>query len=662
MERYEVDLYQLNCSVANKGDAAIALLVLKGLATDVSKNPPLLGTIKSAVLIDGGSGTKTTAQLIEKTMIEIERTYTYVSDINDRLKLDAVVISRLDAIMPSMVYLKYDNTSVPPKPLSTIYLQWPFDPVKTGFKNSIVLGDQFKLCQTTDELLGRNVFNAAKLTGKTWDLITDLSTLITSNDPWNGEDWSKYGGTPGLYVVGANSVLIGNTTPVASDVAFRSVLPTTDPASQNSPVIQTMVINDPGVLSSKDGKNPGSLVLLLVWKNKDKEKSPKVSLYTAGDAEWPAELKVANFIRTEKIQVIKGGHHGSAAGTGPQFIEKARPDHVIYSAGVDHGHPVPEIILYLDAWFFCKKAYDSEDNKITKKLHAPCYPYQLGLVKEDTVKGVQTKGLRRVKNKLTDPDKFTNTYKDKKTSPTAYANYKPPNEPGIIQEYTIALANYVNGIRTANGGKEPYNPGNEGTASKEQKDTWAAYQAKKCTLLQEILVTRWENWSKTTYDMYPTWTFNKSPVLATFVHIDYVYVTFSYQQSGSNDSLQSTVQLRQIGNLKEDMGSDVDTSKAANIEASDAEADKTQTDDKIEVIIVNNTEDEGKISNDAELEQRSVGIEDLANDPLKGAVTRSAVVQGTKRPLNGQFYFRPANGPTGIDTISLVYGSNTAQG
>ena len=98
MARYEVDHFQLNCSVDSVGDSAICLLVFKDPAIDDAATPPKFGTICSAILIDGGDASNT-ANLIEKTLGEIERTYSFTSDWDPpRLQLNGVVITHWDLV------------------------------------------------------------------------------------------------------------------------------------------------------------------------------------------------------------------------------------------------------------------------------------------------------------------------------------------------------------------------------------------------------------------------------------------------------------------------------------------------------------------------------------------------------------------------------------
>ena len=208
---------------------------------------------------------------------------------------------------------------------------------------------------SNQSLLGKNLFNGQGLatsvkynpTTKTYDDIKGLSDLIANNDPWNQNLWNGNGGAPGFYIVGANQVLLGNTGPIAQNGL------TGDAEAEARKDGQLGVID----YSMNNAQNFSSLVTLVIWKNKDTTKSPKVSFYTAGDAEYVMENKVANFVSGEQIQIYKGGHHGSAAGTSASFVRSVKPDHFIYSAGIQFAHPGKSLI---QAPSLCPKVISNE--------------------------------------------------------------------------------------------------------------------------------------------------------------------------------------------------------------------------------------------------------------------------------------------------------------
>ena len=118
---YEVDHYQINCAVNAAGDASITLLVFKNPDTDKTTNK--LGTIKSAVLIDGGNGEQMAAK-IEKVVVEIERTYDYESNKVDkegkkRLLLDAVAVTHWDKVQHPCSHTARTNQAVPLSRITT---------------------------------------------------------------------------------------------------------------------------------------------------------------------------------------------------------------------------------------------------------------------------------------------------------------------------------------------------------------------------------------------------------------------------------------------------------------------------------------------------------------------------------------------------------------
>ena len=256
------------------------------------------------------------------------------------------------------VHLKYiavvtknkDNTTTTTySPLTKLYSQsnWPVckKPQMGRRPNSnpkFTITDQFlplyTLNASQNDLLGVNIFAGTTLTTPlNWKTITTPKLLITNNDPWFGGTWGTNGGAPGLYIVGVNGQLLGDTIEMTAD-GFA----TDDVESIGPPVGMPAVIDQMNVTQT----NPNSVVMLLIWKNKDPSQNPKVSLYTGGDAEYVMEDKVATFMQGDKIQVYKGGHHGSKAGTSATFIKAVKPDHIIYSAGKEHGHPGKKRNIY----------------------------------------------------------------------------------------------------------------------------------------------------------------------------------------------------------------------------------------------------------------------------------------------------------------------------
>ena len=209
------------------------------------------------------------------------------------------------------------------KPATGLYCQgpWPYTKKFNITKHLIPFFYE-------EDVIGVNTFNNLGLENPLddkeevkWEDIKTLANLIGYNDPWeSGVDADPWTGAPGLYIIGMQGDLIGDTGEIASS-------PTGSGGYQ--------VIDE----GNDTETNPNSLIMLLVWKNKDATKTPKVSLYTGGDAEYVMENKTANFVAGEQIKVYKGGHHGSAASTSTKFIEAVKPDHFIFSAGIQHGHP-----------------------------------------------------------------------------------------------------------------------------------------------------------------------------------------------------------------------------------------------------------------------------------------------------------------------------------
>ena len=90
--------------------------------------------------------------------------------------------------------------------------------------------------------------------------------------------------------------------------------------------------------AKKGDKNQESIVLMLMWESPEAGEDPILSLYSGGDGEWTVEESVAAWARLP-ITVLKTGHHASLPSTSRAFIEIAKPEHILLSAGKEHNHP-----------------------------------------------------------------------------------------------------------------------------------------------------------------------------------------------------------------------------------------------------------------------------------------------------------------------------------
>lgn len=85
-------------------------------------------------------------------------------------------------------------------------------------------------------------------------------------------------------------------------------------------------------------RNENSLVLQLTYRN--------FSMLLTGDIGEESEQKIMETTELGQITVLKAAHHGSAASTGREFLEKIRPAYVIFSYGEgnSYGHPSPYVV------------------------------------------------------------------------------------------------------------------------------------------------------------------------------------------------------------------------------------------------------------------------------------------------------------------------------
>ena len=91
-------------------------------------------------------------------------------------------------------------------------------------------------------------------------------------------------------------------------------------------------------------RNDDSVVLEIRWRD--------VSVLLPGDIGQDVERALASRLDPARLQVVKVPHHGSAGSSSAVFVEAARPDVAIVSAGRANrfGHPAADVVRrYLDA-------------------------------------------------------------------------------------------------------------------------------------------------------------------------------------------------------------------------------------------------------------------------------------------------------------------------
>ncbi|GIZ45483.1 hypothetical protein CKM354_000864800 [Cercospora kikuchii] len=141
--------------------------------------------------------------------------------------------------------------------------------------------------------------------------------------------------------------------------------------------------------------NAASIITLLVWTD------GHMSHYSAGDAQWEIENKIVAWIQAGQnpfqcIRAVKLSHHGATYSTPLDLVHKFRPRSIIVSAsGRDYGHPVYELLLYLNRWFRTSNRIVPSGNAPGKLFHSLSYPYYLARretqhVAEDTIKTKST--------------------------------------------------------------------------------------------------------------------------------------------------------------------------------------------------------------------------------------------------------------------------------
>jgi competence protein ComEC len=114
----------------------------------------------------------------------------------------------------------------------------------------------------------------------------------------------------------------------------------------------------------------GKVKILVLWPRMEVEKLPslpgdgsginnssiallisigKISIYTAGDTEPPAQQAIAESGLIQKVDLLKVSHHGSAYQYAPLFdLLKPKVAIISVGAGNSYGHPAPSTVAALE--------------------------------------------------------------------------------------------------------------------------------------------------------------------------------------------------------------------------------------------------------------------------------------------------------------------------
>ena len=120
------------------------------------------------------------------------------------------------------------------------------------------------------------------------------------------------------------------------DTAQAPLVDQSDDQSESSFV---GIINES--LKTAGDNNANSILLLLVWPDPTDTTKYECTLYSGGDAEWLTERYLNYWLEKsgKTVKCMKIGHHGSKAGTSTKTLSTMRPEHILVSAGYQHGHP-----------------------------------------------------------------------------------------------------------------------------------------------------------------------------------------------------------------------------------------------------------------------------------------------------------------------------------
>jgi hypothetical protein len=355
---YGVHSYHLNVGA---GDSAIHLLVQKNTGSR-------LWMVLKAVLIDGGPaiGFPVLAEAIERITNDDLYIIPTVFQTKKQLQFDSIVVTHWDSdhyhgiekLLASDLqaqrtaggagvnvatlrsrYMKYDLTNAPQTVFYAPY--WlvgesrtpgqtkekadSWDRSTTGNYLQIRIGKTAadwvmrvaNLCTVTGDgattvgigMIGRNFF----WNGTRGFPMRSQVNVRTINNPQAMILGMTDPDRPGLYCIGADSVVIGH-----GPVAFH------DPS------------DIPGVIDGgKDtAVNRASIMCVVV-------NSHNIVLhYFAGDVAFESEQHLPTWIaQPSRIVAMKLGHHGAASSSPVALLDEMQPQYLVVSCGAEHGHP-----------------------------------------------------------------------------------------------------------------------------------------------------------------------------------------------------------------------------------------------------------------------------------------------------------------------------------
>ncbi|KAI5358084.1 putative ribonuclease Z/Hydroxyacylglutathione hydrolase [Septoria linicola] len=154
--------------------------------------------------------------------------------------------------------------------------------------------------------------------------------------------------------------------------------------SMNLPKFRIKVVDKEIALSGSELTNAASIITMAVWTD------GHMSHYSAGDAQWDIENHIVDWIHSggnpfQCIRAVKLSHHGSGYSTPLDLIRKFRPRSIIASAsGHNFGHPVYELLIYLNRWFRTTNRIVPKGNSPGKLFHSLIYPYYLPRIDTET--------------------------------------------------------------------------------------------------------------------------------------------------------------------------------------------------------------------------------------------------------------------------------------
>jgi len=118
-----------------------------------------------------------------------------------------------------------------------------------------------------------------------------------------------------------------------------------------------------------------------------------VDVLLMGDATTSSEASMLAAGLIPDVEVVKAGHHGSRTSSGQAFIAAAKPEYVVFTAGLNsqYGHPHAEVVARFQAAGAQVISTDTSTGDDTQLMTSNCATYSFAMVGGGGIAAVATR-------------------------------------------------------------------------------------------------------------------------------------------------------------------------------------------------------------------------------------------------------------------------------